>query len=209
MHIELHNVCKSYQNRAVLHNVCWTISENTCWRLSGASGKGKTTLLRLLMQLETPDSGTIAGLAGIGISCCFQEQRLCPWLSATENIRIVCSNTISDATISHALSALLPPQAHTQPTATLSGGMQRKVALIRALLPESDIIVLDEPFSGLDEESIAHALQLIHDMRRNRALIFVSHEEYPINEVYQTFTLPDIPSDEQASTSIFNHKRGN
>lgn len=189
MDIQLHNICKSFEGRQVLQSLNWRVRDGECWRLSGTSGIGKTTLLRILMGLETPDSGEITGLTGVRISACFQEQRLCEWMSAMENLRLVCGAEITDAEISSALSVLLPPESLNQPAATLSGGMQRRVALVRALLPPSDLVLLDEPFSGLDGENIDHALDFIYAYRKKRALIVVSHEGHQLREPCQTFRM--------------------
>lgn len=189
MDIQAIELCKSFDGRAVLRDVNFRIRAGERWRVQGASGIGKTTLLRLLMGLETPDSGLLTGLAHIRITACFQEQRLCDWLTARQNVRLVCDSTTSDQEIAEVLRALLPEDALDRAAGTLSGGTQRRVALARALLPESDLILLDEPFAGLDAENTDRAADLMERYRRGRALVLVSHEDHVSVDHYQTLRL--------------------
>lgn len=87
--IVIENLCKAYEGKPVLDHFSATLSAGSITGLMAPSGAGKTTLLRLLMGLETPDSGTITGLAGVRLSAVFQEDRLCDNLSAVSNIRLV------------------------------------------------------------------------------------------------------------------------
>lgn len=174
MEIELKGVCKAFDGLPVLTNLSWRLTDGDFWRLDGASGIGKTTLLHLLMGLETPDRGTLAGLNGVRVTAAFQEPRLCGWLTARENIALVCNASIAE--IDAALTSLLPDECLNRPASTLSGGMQRRVALVRALLPDSDLVLLDEPFSGLDVPNRTLALAYLMQARRGRALVLVSHD---------------------------------
>lgn len=180
MKIQFKQVSKQYSGRPVIAHLNWTVCERESWRVTGASGIGKTTLLRLLMGLEQPDSGCIIGRQDVRVTACFQEHRLCDWLTPAQNIRLVCGRDISDAQISDALAAVLPPTCFAQKAGTLSGGMQRRAALVRALLPPGDLVLLDEPFAGLDADSITRAMALIERYRRGRALVLVSHEGYTL-----------------------------
>ncbi|MCB6364634.1 ATP-binding cassette domain-containing protein [Intestinibacillus massiliensis] len=186
MEIRFENVCKSYDGRRVLQDFNWAVRDGEIWRLEGASGIGKTTVLRLLLGLEQPDAGQITGRPGIQMTAAFQEHRLCPWLDARDNLRMVCTRKIGDRQIAEALGALLPADSLDQPVRTLSGGMQRRVAVVRALLPDSSLVVLDEPFAGLDRLNVEHMLGFITRERRGRAMVIVSHEGYNLPEPFQT-----------------------
>ena len=169
--ITLHRVSKSFDGKPVLQALDWHIEPASCWQITGASGIGKTTLLRLVTGLETPDSGTVSA-AGVRFCPVFQEDRLVePW-SAVQNVRLVCSDAAQAACV---LSELLPADALHQPVRTLSGGMRRRVALARALAAQGDVLVLDEPFAGLDAQTAASAAEVLRRRRGERAVLLVSH----------------------------------
>lgn len=119
------------------------------------SGWGKTTLLRILMGLEAPTSGRVEGVGRVGTV--FQEDRLCPQLTAEENVALVLTaeqykvKTQYKEQIRDDLIQLgLDDEALALPARKLSGGQKRRTALLRALWAESDALLLDEPFTGMD-----------------------------------------------------------
>ena len=134
------DVCKVFDSREVLRRIDWRIRTGERWLVSGVSGIGKTTLLRLLMGLDTPDSGMVTGTDGLRFAPVFQEDRLVEHWSAMANVSLVCTD---GARVRTMLTALLPTDSLDQPVHTLSGGMRRRVALARALAAESDVLVLD------------------------------------------------------------------
>lgn len=178
MEVRFNKVTKGFQGQTVLANVNWVLHDGEQWQITGPSGIGKTTLLRLLLGLESPDDGQIIGHEGVRMTAAFQEHRLCPWLSVRKNVRMVCSAEVTDTKIDQALRVLLPEGSVDQPAGTLSGGMKRRAAIVRALLPDSDLVVLDEPFAELDHENIARALAFIALERRGRTVVLVTHEGY-------------------------------
>ncbi len=141
----------------------------------GPSGCGKTTLLRLVAGMETPDAGTVrvhgAGRTGM----VFQEPRLMPWLTAAQNVALGQRRGRCDTTALLALTGLagfedaLPHQ--------LSGGMQHRVALARALANGPGLVLMDEPFAALDqgtrEDMQDHLLQVRAATGMN--VLFVTH----------------------------------
>lgn len=175
MKLILSSIHKFYSEKQVLHDFSAVFTDEHVACIMGPSGCGKTTLFRLISGLEKPDFGTISG--GMRVAYAFQEDRLLENLTALENIRLVTDKTISDATILESLTRLLPAQAMSQSVNEYSGGMKRKVALCRALLAESDIVILDEPFNGLDEESKAQAARYILEMTKHKILLFSTHQE--------------------------------
>ncbi len=166
------HVSKSFRDQPVLQNICWRLREGECWQIRGVSGIGKTTLLRLLMGLETPDAGSILRQDTVQFCPVFQEDRLIEHWNAIQNVCLVCDNAARAQTV---LSKLLPEQSLAQPVCTLSGGMRRRVALARALCAQGDILVLDEPFTGLDEQTACRALAVLKQYRAERAVVLVSH----------------------------------
>lgn len=128
--------------------MCCVFPEGKTTCIRGRSGCGKTTLIRLLLGLDIPDKGKIEGISDRKISAVFQEDRLCENLSAASNIRLVCTETISDRELEEAYKAV----ALQKPVRELSGGMRRRVSILRALLADSDCVIMDEPLRGLDEK---------------------------------------------------------
>lgn len=173
MEIQFQHVSKRFGKKQVLDNINWCIREHEIWRIEGASGLGKTTLLRLLMGLDRPSSGQITGTEHVRFAPVFQENRLLLSQNSLENLRFVCDRPIEE--IRTLLCELIAPEDCEQPTGTLSGGMQRRVAIARALAVPSDLLILDEPFTGLDETNIARVTQCILTHAADKTIILASH----------------------------------
>ena len=176
MSVIITDLCKTFDDNEVLKNVNITLKDNSIYCLMGASGIGKTTLLRILMGLEHADSGSISGIDIKRISCMFQEDRLIPYLSAIDNVRIVLrgKNNNREEVRNHLLS-ILPDDSLDMPVSSLSGGMKRRVALARALSYPGKLIILDEPFTGLDKDTKLNVIDYILKMRNNRTLLIATH----------------------------------
>lgn len=159
--VELKNVWAGYTEAdKPIKDLSIVIQEPGVVALLGASGRGKTTFLRLMMGLLPEVEGVISGLDGKRISVVFQEDRLLPWLSAKENIAIICDD---EKRVNEILNNMeLEDVAHKYPK-ELSGGMQRRVALARALAFGGDILLLDEPFKGLDDDLKTRIIARIKD----------------------------------------------
>lgn len=142
----------------------------------GPSGCGKTTLLRTLMGLLAPDAGRVCcDLPDPKKSVLFQENRLCENLSAVRNLRFVCPSRTKQE-LERALTQAGLKQSLYQPVKNLSGGMQRRVALCRALLADFDLLFLDEPFTGLDEATRDLLLSLIAQYTGGKIVLLVTHD---------------------------------
>lgn len=148
--ITLANVSVRFDGRSVIQNRTLSIPLVGTTVISGPSGCGKTTLLRVLMGLQKPDSGSVTGLGNRKLAVVFQEDRLLPWLTARENVAVVSDEAAASAW----LGRLGLGDALDQRPATLSGGMKRRVAIARALAYGGDVLLLDEPFTGLDDEAM-------------------------------------------------------
>lgn len=188
--IVIENLCKAYEGKPVLDHFSAMLPAGSITGLMAPSGAGKTTLLRLLMGLETPDSGTITGLAGVCLSVVFQEDRLCDNLSAVSNIRLV-NPALSVQEVERALDRVGLSGALWQPARALSGGMRRRVAILRALLAEYDFLLLDEPFKGLDKTTKETVMADTRQRIRGRTVLFVTHDasELAALGVSQTLSL--------------------
>lgn len=175
MSIIITDLCKSFDDNEILKNVNITLEDSSIYCLMGASGIGKTTLLRILMGLERADSGCISGIDTKNISCMFQEDRLIPDLSAIDNVRIVLRRKNNRTEVRNNLLSILPDDSLDLPVSSLSGGMKRRVALARALSYPGKLIILDEPFTGLDKDTKLNVINYILKMRNNRTLLIATH----------------------------------
>jgi len=181
--IFINNVSKSFGDKVVLRNFSATLYEHRYNCIMGPSGCGKTTLLNMLMGLLKPDSGTITGVPQKK-STVFQEDRLCESFSAVSNIRMVLSKRTDTETIREHLAFLgLKEDSIYLPVHELSGGMRRRVAIVRAMLAESEIVFLDEPFKGLDIETKKTAIQYVKANSRGRTVILVTHDKAEAEEM--------------------------
>lgn len=174
MAIELRGLHKAFGAREVLKNLSCTLPESGVVEVLGPSGAGKTTLLRILMGLERADSGTITGLAAEKIGAVFQEDRLLEHLSAVDNVRFVC-DAQKETILAHLEAVGLIAQAKER-VATYSGGMKRRVAIVRAVLYPCSLLLLDEPFKGLDEGTRAQVIRYLLRECRGRLVLLVSHD---------------------------------
>lgn len=183
--LEVSHLYKSYGENRVLEDFCVNFPPGKITCIMAPSGKGKTTLLRILMGLEQPDSGEINHMEGRRISAVFQEDRLCPNLSAGANVCIALKITEADILrITEGFRSMnLPDDCITRPARTLSGGMKRRVAILRALFSPWDILILDEPFQGLDKETRTKVLDTLRRQCAGRTVICVTHEERDAREL--------------------------
>lgn len=175
MSIIITDLCKTFDDNEVLKNVNITLKDNSIYCLMGSSGIGKTTILRILMGLEHADSGSVSGIDTKSISCMFQEDRLIPYLSAIDNVKIVLHGKNNRDEIRNNLLSILPDDSLDIPVSSLSGGMKRRVALARALSYPGKLIILDEPFTGLDKDTKLNVIDYILKMRNNRTLLITTH----------------------------------
>lgn len=175
MSIEVKGLSKAFGEKNVLKDFSHRFPEGKTTCIMGPSGCGKTTLLRLLMGLEAPDSGEILGMDGRKISAVFQEDRLCEAICAASNLRLV-SPALSRQKAEQALSALGLSGSLRQPVRELSGGMKRRVALLRALLADYDILLADEPFQGLDQNTRQQAMEYFRESTAGKTVILVTHQ---------------------------------
>ena len=143
------------------------------------SGWGKTTLLRILMGLETPTAGWVQGAGRV--SAVFQEDRLCPQLTAVQNVLLVLPDDRQEAAIRQDFARLgLDAAALALPARKLRGGQKRRTALLRALWAEGDTLLLDEPFTGMDPQTLAAAAALLRERCAGRPTLLATHDRAAI-----------------------------
>ncbi len=175
---ELKNIDFSYGEKTVLKNFSLSLPEKGVICLFGASGLGKTTVLRLMAGLETPRAGSIEGFENKRITFIFQEDRLLPWRTAKENVALALGNAPdAEGKAVRWLGALgLENDVDRYPD-EMSGGMCRRVSAARALAPESDVILADEPFTGLDEKNRIALAKLFAEKAEKELVVIVTHSE--------------------------------
>ena len=184
--IVITDLCKSFGGRKVLDRFCAVLPAGEVTGLMAPSGAGKTTLLRILMGLEQADGGSITGLSGLRISAVFQEDRLCLSLTPSQNLRLVNP----DLTEGEARAALRQVGlSDEQKTEALSGGMRRRVAILRALLAPSDLLLLDEPFRSLDDATRRLVMEDVKARIGSRTVLLVTHDPGELAGVRTCLTL--------------------
>ncbi len=182
MGLILKDIRKSYDGNVIFDNFNIEFSEGNICCILGASGCGKTSLLNIIGGILKPDYGNIEGIENKSISYIFQEPRLLPWKTVRDNIDFVLSREINPSERKTKLDELLKlvdmeSFADYYPS-QLSGGMSQRVSLARAFALPSQIILMDEPLSGLDVSLKRNILNRFVDIWKNdrRTVIYVTHD---------------------------------
>lgn len=198
--LSIHHLSKHFGTLEIFNRQDFSFSSEKPWCIMAASGFGKTTLFRILLGLEKAEEGEIEisntsceknkitlnllkennnlsnPLSELRISAVFQENRLCETLSPVDNLLLAVPE-LNRKIAEQELSLLLPAECLNRPVSTLSGGMKRRAALVRAVCFSGTILLMDEPFTGLDEDTKQDAARYILSRRQGRLFIFSSHQE--------------------------------
>lgn len=175
--ITLSGVTKAFGPLVVLSGLSLSLPDGSVTAVLGANGSGKTTLGRLLLGLEAASSGTVTGLDGLRGSAVFQDNRLCEQLTAVGNVRLVLPRSVPRAAVSAEIGAVgLSDESLRKPVRALSGGQRRRVAIVRGVLAPSDLLVLDEPFTGLDTAAKTATLDWVRDRLDGRTTLLITHD---------------------------------
>ena len=170
--MRLKSICKSFGDIEVLKDFNLNIAEGEHIAIMGKSGKGKTTVLNIIMGFEQPDSGEMN--LPKEMSAVFQENRLCEDFCASSNVCLLKKNKSLAKEIFDKLGI-----DSTQKVNTMSGGQKRRVALARCLARNAELYIFDEALKGLDEKTKAVAMNVIKEYTDGKSAIFVTHD---INE---------------------------
>ena len=180
--LEISHLTKRFGEKMLFEDLDLTLTAPAV--LWAPSGWGKTTLLRILMGLEMPTSGTVQGVGTV--SAVFQEDRLCPQLTAVENVALVLPGPTDQykKQIEKDFQQLgLDGAALSLPARKLSGGQKRRAALLRALWAESDTLLLDEPFTGMDPAAMKKAAAMLKARCGAKPVLLATHDQAAIREL--------------------------
>lgn len=161
-------------DRPVLVDLTLTFPAGETSVLMGRSGIGKTTVFRLAAGLLKPDRGEIYGLPEGGAGVMFQEDRLFPYLTVLKNLRLCVPERTEQELICMMKEAGLEGCEEKYPQ-ELSGGMRRRAALIRAVAPERELYLLDEPLNGLDEQTKEQAARWLRRRLLHKTAVVITH----------------------------------
>ncbi|MFQ7014758.1 MAG: ATP-binding cassette domain-containing protein [Faecalibacterium sp.] len=177
--LTIEHLTKQFGEKTLFRDLCLTVDGPAV--LWAPSGWGKTTLLRILMGLDTPTAGRVRGVGRA--AAVFQEDRLCPQLTALQNVTLVLPGSEKQykEQIEMDFQQLgIDAAALALPAARLSGGQKRRTALLRALWAPSDTLLLDEPFTGMDPDTLAAAAALLRTRCGTEPVLLATHDREAI-----------------------------
>ena len=177
--LTIEHLTKQFGEKTLFRDLCLTVDGPAV--LWAPSGWGKTTLLRILMGLDTPTEGRVQGVGRA--AAVFQEDRLCPQLTALQNVTLVLlgsENQYKEQIKADFQQLGMDAAALTLPAARLSGGQKRRTALLRALWAPSDTLLLDEPFTGMDPDTLAAAAALLRTRCGTEPVLLATHDREAI-----------------------------
>lgn len=172
--MELSHITFGYPGKPLFRDFSLSIAPGERVALMGPSGCGKTTLLRLMAGLEKPRSGRVSGIPREGVSMVFQENRLVPGLTVLENLALVSPRAGREELLGLLRPLGLGAEGDSLP-GSLSGGMARRAAIARAAALGSPLLLLDEPFTGLDEAARQSAATFLLERFPRAATAAVVH----------------------------------
>jgi NitT/TauT family transport system ATP-binding protein len=170
--IRVINLTKKY-DKIIFENFSYDFAEGATTLLKAPSGKGKTTLLNILMGVDKRYSGTVLGVKKIAAA--FQDDRLFNEMTLLRNIKFVCSK-VCEEDLNAKLRALKMPGVLRTKAGELSGGMRRRAGVLRAIAAGGDAYIFDEPFAGLDSETKRAVAEFIAAETKNKTVIVASHD---------------------------------
>lgn len=181
MSIKVNQISKSYEGVCVLNDFSLSFESRGIHCLYGPSGCGKTTLLKVITELIKPDTGNVIRTGKEKISYVFQEERLLPWYTVYENIDFVLKHLPYEertVKIQGVLDLVKLWDFKGYKPDALSGGMKQRVALARAFAYEGNVLIMDEPFKGLDLSLKEELMDAVKQFYREHEMqvIFITHD---------------------------------
>ena len=169
------NISKYYDGKVVFRNLSLSFPAGKITCIKGPSGCGKTTLMRIVAGLEQASEGSVSGVPD-KIGFVFQENRLCEDFTALRNIRLVTGKRMENEEILRHLQEVGLSEDLTKPVRAFSGGMKRRVAIARAICYGAPLLILDEPFKGLDEKLRSRVMDYVKQYSAGKTVLCVTHD---------------------------------
>lgn len=193
--LKVHKVYQQFDHLPVLENISFHVDDDEIVAIIGPSGCGKSTLLNIISRLQAPKGGNIT-ISSERKAFVFQDDRLLPWLSVWDNIRIVRDDTnekiIQDLIRDVGLTGFEKYKPHQ-----LSGGMKKRCGIARAFYYNGKLLLMDEPFQGLDyclRQEMLHMLMAVW-LRNKQSVLFITHEiDEALKIAGRILVLSDRPS---------------
>ncbi|MCX8189420.1 MAG: metal ABC transporter ATP-binding protein [Nitrososphaeria archaeon] len=203
--IELENVRVRLNGKEVLENIGFKVEESSFLSIMGPNGSGKTTLIKVLLGIIVPDSGTVRVFGADPIKNPFEVRRVAGYVPQKEKINLEVPLTVSDVVGMGLISKKHAPRFFTRKDrerieeslklvdmwdyrnemfANLSGGQQQRVLIARAIVHEPKILLLDEPFNGVDANNQRKILEFLGKMKSEKVtIVVVTHDINPLAEL--------------------------
>ncbi len=179
--IRIENVSKKIKEHSVLDDVSLSIEKGDFILLKGHNGSGKTMLIRLISGMITPNVGTVMGTSGLSLGVIIETPNFFMSETAMYNLKYLASinKKIEEDKIIEWLKRFNLYEHRNKKVRTFSLGMKQRLALVQAMMEEPDVLLLDEPFNGIDDDNLAIVYQLLNEYpKEGHAVVIASHGDY-------------------------------
>lgn len=173
--MNLSHIHLAFEDKVIFHDFSLTLNPGQSVCITGISGRGKSTLLNLMLGFVKPDSGTVTGFDKLKKGVVFQEDRLIEHMNAVENVLLTAPGDVTGAQVASAFARVLL-YADKTPVSKLSGGQRRRVAVVRAVMARPQLLLMDEPFKGLDPETLKRTAAFIREETPGATIVLSAHD---------------------------------